>query len=213
MPIRFFLLLFIFKRYFARRHCHYGQPTKPWLVIASNRTLKCFSWRKETPVRDLKWKELLTILLWFSTISYYKEVRGSLSFLVLISPFSFCSKQSAARRAGTSCANCHTTQTTLWRRNQNGDPVCNACGLYWKLHAVSDFEWTARVLLHHTRAYCQASIGRFLRESKSFVMNVISAIDKMVPDNWWVSWFIYHTITNSFILNGLQTINKQSLRR
>ncbi|XP_074619183.1 GATA-binding factor 2-like isoform X4 [Acropora palmata] len=44
---------------------------------------------------------------------------------------------SAARRAGTSCANCHTTQTTLWRRNQNGDPVCNACGLYWKLHAVN----------------------------------------------------------------------------
>ncbi|OUC42498.1 GATA zinc finger [Trichinella nativa] len=27
-------------------------------------------------------------------------------------------------------------QTTLWRRNQNGDPVCNACGLYFKLHRV-----------------------------------------------------------------------------
>ncbi|KAA8580372.1 hypothetical protein FQN60_005907 [Etheostoma spectabile] len=41
---------------------------------------------------------------------------------------------SAARRAGTSCANCQTTTTTLWRRNANGDPVCNACGLYYKLH-------------------------------------------------------------------------------
>ncbi|XP_061770186.1 transcription factor GATA-3 isoform X8 [Nerophis ophidion] len=41
---------------------------------------------------------------------------------------------SAARRAGTSCANCQTTTTTLWRRNANGDPVCNACGLYFKLH-------------------------------------------------------------------------------
>ncbi|KAH8021725.1 hypothetical protein HPB51_016389 [Rhipicephalus microplus] len=41
---------------------------------------------------------------------------------------------SAARRAGTSCANCKTTTTTLWRRNQNGEPVCNACGLYFKLH-------------------------------------------------------------------------------
>lgn len=45
--------------------------------------------------------------------------------------------QSAARRAGTSCANCQTTTTTLWRRNANGDPVCNACGLYFKLHNVS----------------------------------------------------------------------------
>lgn len=44
---------------------------------------------------------------------------------------------SAARRAGTSCANCGTSTTTLWRRNQNGDPVCNACGLYYKLHNVS----------------------------------------------------------------------------
>ncbi|XP_064633753.1 transcription factor GATA-3-like isoform X2 [Lineus longissimus] len=44
---------------------------------------------------------------------------------------------SAARRAGTSCANCGTSTTTLWRRNQNGDPVCNACGLYYKLHNVA----------------------------------------------------------------------------
>ncbi|KYN12164.1 Trans-acting T-cell-specific transcription factor GATA-3 [Trachymyrmex cornetzi] len=45
---------------------------------------------------------------------------------------------SAARRAGTSCANCKTATTTLWRRNQAGEPVCNACGLYYKLHNVSN---------------------------------------------------------------------------
>ncbi|XP_037891623.1 GATA-binding factor C isoform X2 [Glossina fuscipes] len=44
------------------------------------------------------------------------------------------SLQSAAKRAGTSCANCKTTTTTLWRRNASGEPVCNACGLYYKLH-------------------------------------------------------------------------------
>lgn len=44
---------------------------------------------------------------------------------------------SGNRRTGVMCANCNTTTTTLWRRNNNGDPVCNACGLYYKLHNVN----------------------------------------------------------------------------
>lgn len=47
--------------------------------------------------------------------------------------------QSASRRVGLSCANCHTSTTTLWRRNNEGEPVCNACGLYYKLHGVCMF--------------------------------------------------------------------------
>uniref|UniRef100_A0A6M2DU08 Putative transcription factor gata-6 isoform x1 n=1 Tax=Xenopsylla cheopis TaxID=163159 RepID=A0A6M2DU08_XENCH len=49
------------------------------------------------------------------------------------------SKPSASgnsRRSGVVCANCKTTNTTLWRRNHSGEPVCNACGLYYKLHNV-----------------------------------------------------------------------------
>ena len=46
-------------------------------------------------------------------------------------------QQSSSKRAGTSCINCNTTTTTLWRRNAEGDSVCNACGLYFKLHNVS----------------------------------------------------------------------------
>lgn len=41
------------------------------------------------------------------------------------------------RRVGLICSNCKTTTTTLWRRNNSGEPVCNACGLYFKLHNVS----------------------------------------------------------------------------
>ncbi|XP_071858199.1 uncharacterized protein isoform X2 [Bombus fervidus] len=44
---------------------------------------------------------------------------------------------SASRRVGTSCSNCQTTMTSLWRRNTLGEPVCNACGLYFKLHGVN----------------------------------------------------------------------------
>ncbi|KAL1375650.1 hypothetical protein pipiens_017374 [Culex pipiens pipiens] len=57
------------------------------------------------------------------------------------------SLQSAARRAGTSCANCKTTTTTLWRRNQGGEPVCNACGLYYKLHNVSTADPSSQSVL------------------------------------------------------------------
>ncbi|KAM9308349.1 transcription factor GATA-6 [Gastrophryne carolinensis] len=42
----------------------------------------------------------------------------------------------SSRRIGLACANCQTTTTTLWRRNTEGEPVCNACGLYMKLHGV-----------------------------------------------------------------------------
>ncbi|XP_056633625.1 transcription factor GATA-4-like isoform X1 [Diorhabda sublineata] len=44
---------------------------------------------------------------------------------------------SASRRAGLTCTNCHTSTTSLWRRNALGEPVCNACGLYFKLHSVN----------------------------------------------------------------------------
>ncbi|KAF7991350.1 hypothetical protein HCN44_002912 [Aphidius gifuensis] len=43
----------------------------------------------------------------------------------------------SGRRMGIHCANCRTNNTTLWRRNNNGEPVCNACGLYFKLHNVN----------------------------------------------------------------------------
>ncbi|KAG2221189.1 hypothetical protein INT45_000229 [Circinella minor] len=32
------------------------------------------------------------------------------------------------------CANCLQTNTPLWRKNERGESVCNACGLYAKLH-------------------------------------------------------------------------------
>ncbi|KAI9024975.1 hypothetical protein CLU79DRAFT_745661 [Phycomyces nitens] len=34
------------------------------------------------------------------------------------------------------CANCNTTNTPLWRRDAQGSTICNACGLYYKLHNV-----------------------------------------------------------------------------
>jgi len=38
--------------------------------------------------------------------------------------------------APTTCTNCFTQTTPLWRRNPEGQPLCNACGLFLKLHGV-----------------------------------------------------------------------------
>jgi hypothetical protein len=34
------------------------------------------------------------------------------------------------------CSNCSTQATPLWRRGNDGLPVCNACGLFMKLHGI-----------------------------------------------------------------------------
>lgn len=34
------------------------------------------------------------------------------------------------------CSNCQTKTTPLWRKANNGELLCNACGLFYKLHGV-----------------------------------------------------------------------------
>ncbi|KAF9437227.1 putative electron transfer flavoprotein subunit [Entomortierella beljakovae] len=44
----------------------------------------------------------------------------------------------------TSCANCGTTTTPLWRRASNGQTICNACGLYFKARNLTRPHWLKR---------------------------------------------------------------------
>ncbi|GAA5981663.1 hypothetical protein JCM11641_004208 [Rhodosporidiobolus odoratus] len=45
-------------------------------------------------------------------------------------------KKDAADGGPTQCLNCQTTNTPLWRRDTEGRPLCNACGLFRNLHGV-----------------------------------------------------------------------------
>ncbi|KKK18555.1 GATA transcriptional activator AreA [Aspergillus rambellii] len=46
------------------------------------------------------------------------------------------SKNGEQNNGPTTCTNCFTQTTPLWRRNPAGQPLCNACGLFLKLHGV-----------------------------------------------------------------------------
>lgn len=61
-----------------------------------------------------------------------KRKNSSSSVSSSYSPYS----RSVNHTSTTKCSNCRTTNTPLWRRNPQGNPLCNACGLFLKLHGT-----------------------------------------------------------------------------
>ncbi|CAF1195783.1 unnamed protein product [Rotaria sordida] len=69
------------------------------------------------------------------------------------------------------CANCYTIDTTLWRRNSSGERVCNACGLYYKLHGICRPLTLKKVGIQRRK--------RKSKKDKSSTMNNITFLDKI----------------------------------
>ncbi|XP_051161170.1 uncharacterized protein LOC127281474 isoform X4 [Leptopilina boulardi] len=55
------------------------------------------------------------------------------------------------KKVDMSCTNCGTMTTTIWRRNMKGEMVCNACGLYYKLHGINRPVTMRRDTIHTRR--------------------------------------------------------------
>ncbi|KAF8064401.1 hypothetical protein FPV67DRAFT_1699393 [Lyophyllum atratum] len=65
------------------------------------------------------------------------------------------------------CRNCQTTVTPLWRKDEEGNTVCNACGLYYKLHgSVRPISMKSDVIRRRSR-HPTASPGTSRRASAS----------------------------------------------
>ncbi|XP_046801621.1 transcription factor stalky isoform X3 [Lucilia cuprina] len=61
-----------------------------------------------------------------------------------------CAFQTGSQK-DMSCSNCGTLKTTIWRRSNRGEIVCNACGLYFKLHGVNRPHSMRRDTIHKRR--------------------------------------------------------------
>lgn len=75
------------------------------------------------------------------------------------------------RRVDLACTNCGTQTTTIWRRNLKGEMVCNACGLYYKLHGVDRPHTMRRDTIHTRRRRPKASEDNHKEKQKGIISN------------------------------------------
>lgn len=79
--------------------------------------------------------------------------------------------KSDIKRTDLSCTNCGTCTTTIWRRNALGEMVCNACGLYFKLHGVNRPMNMRRDTIHTRRRRAKGEKPSRRRSSTNSVTN------------------------------------------
>lgn len=85
----------------------------------------------------------------------------------------------------TTCTNCFTQTTPLWRRNPEGQPLCNACGLFLKLHGVvRPLSLKTDVIKKRNRGSGNAvPTGSGTRSKKSSRKNSIANLPSLIEAN------------------------------
>jgi hypothetical protein len=107
------------------------------------------------------------------------KLTGSVGLDLLVVATSMAPKQAAtvisthssdSEQDDIQCVNCKTSKTPLWRRDEEGKPVCNACGLWYKLHK------TARPL-----SMCKDDIIRRRRRSATTIQVIKDSMEAQKP--------------------------------
>lgn len=93
----------------------------------------------------------------------------------------------AARRIDLACTNCGTMTTTIWRRNPEGEMVCNACGLYYKLHGVNRPVTMRRDTIHTRRRRPKGDKEKGSSRHKSKSSNVSNTSGEN-PEEMLAAW-------------------------
>ncbi|KAI8972224.1 hypothetical protein BD414DRAFT_518040 [Trametes punicea] len=71
----------------------------------------------------------------------------------------------------TSCTNCQTTITPLWRRDPEGQPLCNACGLFYVSAAV--WQVSAKRQAHPTEDRCACKQTASVDDERDAIESVL----------------------------------------
>jgi hypothetical protein len=77
------------------------------------------------------------------------------------------SQSSPKEYTTTTCTHCFTQTTPLWRRNPEGHPLCNACGLFLKLHGVArPLSLKPDIIKKRNRAVPLNPVSRYFRKDQ-----------------------------------------------
>ncbi|KAJ3835498.1 hypothetical protein F5878DRAFT_543062, partial [Lentinula raphanica] len=92
------------------------------------------------------------------------------------------------------CYNCHTTATPLWRKDDEGKTVCNACGLYYKLHgSARPISMKSDVIRKRSRHDAHAAMQA--RRAKPSPVNSVHSVTSMTSSSHSLSTHSIHSPT------------------